>query len=197
MSSGFTMISGDLTVGFLWTLYQFEAWIHDYNSSVDHFAWFFLEKEIWIFKVGLMLEFLGCFSLLAAARVYAVLHRSSRLFFCTFHYPVDCLTLLPFDRHFSDPSSRLLYNPVDFFVACCLARARCALPACSPASRPACAASVLRCGCMWLHALLGWCMDWLVLHEFSTYCNFDQFSSNLYDFCMISTIPNNSTQKHK
>jgi len=27
--------------------------------------------------------------------------------------------------------------------------------------------------------------------------NFDQFSSNLYDFCLIFTFPNNSTQKHK
>jgi len=35
------------------------------------------------------------------------------------------------------------------------------------------------------------------LHGFSSFCNFDQFSFILYDFCMISTIPNNLTQKHK
>ena len=49
LSSGFSMISGDPTVGFLWTLYQFEAEILGYNSSVDDLAWFFLDWELWFF----------------------------------------------------------------------------------------------------------------------------------------------------
>jgi len=40
---------------------------------------------------------------------------------------------------------------------------------------------------------------WNACHDsvFNPFATFDQFSSILYDFCMISTIPNNSTQKHK
>jgi len=66
-------------------------------------------------------------------------------------------------------------------------------------------------GCTWLHVWphgrrMAWleCMGMARVHGilarmniFSSIFNFDQFSSILYDFCMISTIPNNSTQKHK
>jgi len=39
--------------------------------------------------------------------------------------------------------------------------------------------------------------SWPRLVVFNLFASFDQFSSILYGFCMISTIPNNSTQKHK
>jgi len=53
------------------------------------------------------------------------------------------------------------------------------------------------CGRTEWHGMLGNAWEWLGMHDFHPLSTFDQFSSILYDFCMISTIPNNSTQKHK
>ena len=123
--------------------------------------------------------------------------------------PLTCRHVFPVGQNLSTWSIQSTGSTSSWLVVLLHAAAACPLfPACVLHPGRCLAACVAACGRMRGHMLAARhcmeCMAWLgwrnfsarvnVFHPFST---FDQFSSILYDFCMISTIPKNSTQKHK